>query len=255
MTTLINFRDFGGSRNVEGRYVREGCLYRSGHLASLARDASELMLAMDFDLVVDLRYFDERTKHVSPWPPAHAERLIYHPSKIGEDAPHLNIMRTAGEGVAQIDAAYREFYAALPFDANYKPLFANALERMAFRGGRTLIHCSAGKDRTGTLVALLLSVLGVDDATIVDEYMRSNGAPGMERLREYVREHPTPSGKIWDDALVDALIEVKPSYIAAALNAIRERHGSVEGYLRDGGLNASALERLRGAFLADGPDG
>ncbi|VWX50200.1 tyrosine-protein phosphatase [Novosphingobium sp. 9U] len=253
MSTPINFRDFGGQRTADGRYVRRGRLFRSGHLGWLDAAAIAAMLAYDFDLVVDLRYLDERTEHVSPWRQGDAARVIFHDNAMDHDAPHLQIMRRSGSDLEAIDAAYASFYSQLPFDPNYAPLFVTAIERMARSGGRTLIHCSAGKDRTGTLAALILAVLGVEESAIVADYLRSNEGLGMEQLREHVRERYIPTGGQTDEGQVRALIGVKAAYIGAALDAVRERHGSIEAYLVAQGASESALEGLRAAYLTDAP--
>ncbi|WP_285021517.1 tyrosine-protein phosphatase [Novosphingobium sp. fls2-241-R2A-195] len=246
---LINFRDFGGLEAADGMRVRSDRLFRSGHLGWLDDVDARFMIDMDFDVVVDLRYAEERRKELSPWPEDRLARLIAHDGAANRDAPHFQIMRAADASIADIRRAYVGFYAALPFDRWYRPLFAEAVRRIASGEGRVLVHCTAGKDRTGTLVALLLALLGVDDEAILADYLRTQGAPGMDALRDHVARTMLSRRAAADPGLVDALIGVAPDYLRAALFAVRQEAGSVEGYFAASGINGEILSRLRGTLL------
>lgn len=247
MATVINFRDFGGERTTSGGTVVTDRLYRSGHLAELDAAGLDRLLAHDFAAVIDLRYVDEREKERSPWPETALDRVVSHDGAATQDAPHIAIFASAMAGEARIDDAYAAFYGTLPFDALYRPLFAEAVRRIARTDGRVLIHCTAGKDRTGTLVALLLHLLGLPREAIVADYMRSLNAPGFDRLREDVRRRAfaKPDGPPLDDEQIEALIGVKPAYVEAVFEAVERRCGSVEAYFAEGGVTGEHIETLR----------
>lgn len=250
MTSLINFRDFGGDATGGGAQVVTGRLFRGGHIAGLGEAETSDLLAHDFGLVVDLRYSAERDSERSPWPAHAIDRVIAHDGS-REDAPHLQIIRAVLQEGRDIDPAYHAYYSALPFDGLYRPLFATAIKRVAATPGRVLVHCTAGKDRTGTLVALLLSLLGVPEDAIVADYMRSLGAPGMDKLRaDVIRRVVERDDAPLAEQRIDELIGVKPAYILTALKAVAARSGSVEAYFHDSGVTDETVQTLRRNWLA-----
>lgn len=247
---LLNFRDFGGVPTRSGGMVREGMLFRSGHMDGLAQAAQTSLLDHSFGLVIDLRYPEERRQRPSPWPLAMQDHILTHAAPDKAEAPHLEATRAAMRDGSDILNAYRQLYAALPFDRWYWPLFAQAVQRAADSDGPLLIHCTAGKDRTGLLVAILLRLLDVPDDAVIADYLRSASAPGMERLRDDLRQRVKAQGLPLTDAQVDQLCGVDRSYLEAAFAAIDERHGSLHAYLLAGGLPPPAVERLRARYLA-----
>lgn len=256
MRALINFRDFGGGQAVDGRRVRTDRLYRSGHLAGLGDEALDRLRRLDFAQVVDLRYADEREKDRSPWPDQVLDRVIAHDSATDADAPHLQVFAAALAGESDIDQAYQAFYTALPFDRWYRPLFAEATRRIAGAPGRVLVHCTAGKDRTGAYVALLLDLLGVPREAVIADYMRSLNAPGFSELRDEVAQRFARRGEAGPtEAQMDALIGVKPAYIEAVFAAVENRCDSTRAYFTQAGVDAATLDRLRETLLTDGGAG
>ncbi len=247
---LINFRDFGDERTLDGSRVQPDRLYRSGHMGHLDAAATTQLLDMDFAQVIDLRYADEREKDRSPWPDHALDRVVAHDGATADDAPHLQIFAAAMAGNGNIDDAYAAFYSALPYDRWYRPLFAEALRRLATTRGRVLVHCTAGKDRTGTLAALLLDMLGVPREAIVADYMRSKNAPGFAKLREEVAARMSAPGVAIDEDKAEALIGVKPAYVTAVFDAIEARSGSVERYFLESDVDRGVIDRLRANFLA-----
>jgi protein tyrosine/serine phosphatase len=108
-----------------------------------------------------------------------------------------------------------------------------------------VFHCSAGKDRTGVLAAVLLSLLGVADVVIAEDYGLS--AAAMEKLDEWQRAQPEAG-----DAMVlqpKTFLACPPQAMLTFLAQLRERFGSVEGYVREVGVPASTVGRLRATLL------
>jgi protein-tyrosine phosphatase len=113
-----------------------------------------------------------------------------------------------------------------------------------------VLHCAAGKDRTGVAAALLLTALGVAPADVVSDYALSDQVTDFERLVSdgdswrFLRELP-PEVRA-------PLFASRPAYIEAMLQSVRERHGTVEQYLQARlGLDAAALTQLRDLYLTD----
>jgi protein-tyrosine phosphatase len=250
LPAITNFRDAGGQPSHFGGRVAEGQIFRSGHLAGLDDRAVADLLGLDFRVIVDLRYTGEREAERSPWPDALVGRVLHHGSDREAVAPHLALL--AREGAVEDDVVqfFRRFYARLPFDTLYQPLYAGALRAMADEGGPVLIHCSAGKDRTGVLTGLLLHILGVDREAIFADYMETMKSEGLigsaERVAESVeaqfgRRPPIP--------VIDRLLEVRPEYLARSFASIEEEAGSMDAYFDQNGVGEPVRERIRERFL------
>jgi protein-tyrosine phosphatase len=250
MAELINFRDFGGHPVPDGRRVRTDRLYRCGQFEGVGAPAVDRLLGMDFALIADLRYETEQRRHPSPWPDSYAGRILAH----GEDrptAPHLTLLSRAGLDLEAVDRFYLDFYRSLPFDALYRPLFARVIAAIAAEQGRTLIHCAAGKDRTGLLCSLVLDTLGVERPAILADYLASARAPGLLALKPgIIASTAERHGHVLPEEVVDALIGVKTAYLDAAFAEIEAREGSVAAYLQASGVTQATQDALRARLLA-----
>lgn len=244
MNGLINFRDFGGMAVAGAGTVRRDVLYRSGAFRQADAVTVAAVVALDFDAVVDLRYPDERQLKPSPWPGHFAGRLLSHSGEGDADAPHLMLFRPGLAAPGAVGERYAAFYSELPFDPDYQPLFARVFARLAAGQGRVLIHCSAGKDRTGIFCALLLTALGVAWPAIMDDYLISRQAAESIELRDEVAARAAHhEAAALPETLISAVLGVDPAYLDATFAAIRRRCGSVDAYLDDLGADRAALRR------------
>ena len=114
-----------------------------------------------------------------------------------------------------------------------------------------LIHCAAGKDRTGVLAALTHRLLGVHPDDIVADYLLTNlSSHRPERLERAAKAIEAASGKTPDPAAVRAAMGVAAEYLACAFAAIEARHGTVEDYLREAlGVDAALREAIEARLL------
>ncbi|MBV2159265.1 tyrosine-protein phosphatase, partial [Achromobacter denitrificans] len=117
----------------------------------------------------------------------------------------------------------------------------------------TMIHCSAGKDRTGFACAILLKALGVDDEEIMADYLRAGeslvGTPIADEMAAALAaliDRPIAA-----DAMA-AIMSVRREYLETSLEAIDEHYGGIDHYLRRAGLGDRIQERLRGLLLTHG---
>jgi protein-tyrosine phosphatase len=251
MHGLPNFRDCGGLQSRYGGRVRTDQLYRAGSLFGARAQEIERLLQFDFALIADLRYAGERTDEPSPWPSEYSARIFFHAGDRAAEAPHMAPLRSGLMDEALVEKIYLQFYRDLPFDPLYRPLFGRVLGTLANLHGRALIHCSAGKDRTGGLVALIQHALGVPQDAILEDYLKWRQTPGLER---YVSD---TAGKLRERMgvgvrveLVAKLLDVEPAYLQAFFGEIVRRCGSVDAYLDACGLDATGRERLRVRLLA-----
>jgi protein tyrosine/serine phosphatase len=251
MIDVPNFRDFGGYPSRFGGRLRSDALYRSGELAAADPLAIERLLGLDFALIADLRYAGERTHAPSPWPVEYEPRIFAHGAERKATAPHLALLASEDLDESHVVAFFMTFYTRLPFDVLYRPLFGHILKALADTEGRMLVHCAAGKDRTGILVGLLHYALGVSRDDIVADYMKSKGAPGLAgRAPQIAAEVEVTHGRRPPLGAVQKLLEVEPEYLAAAFGAIEAQCGSVDVYLDEMGVTEPVREALRARWIA-----
>lgn len=241
-----NFRDYGGVPSGLGGHVRSDRLYRSGHVARALGADRDKLLALDFDVICDLRYELERSDQPSRWPDDYASRLLLHDGAPTADAPHVAVMKSGAFDEAGVDRFYLHYYRELTLDALYPGLFGRFLLAISASPGRSLIHCSVGKDRTGILAALVLKALGVDEDAIMADFVASNANSDIEemtpeiakRLREKL-DQPVSA------AAVRKMLQVEEDYLRVSFDTIREQYGSLDAYFSAIGFGPPHQEALR----------
>jgi len=236
-----NLRDMGGYAAADGRTVRWRTLYRSGSLGRIAGTGPAVLAGLGLGAIVDLRSNSERAKD------SHAAFTAAARSYWARDYDYsgADLQRrfadpasaTAEGGRAMMIDAFR----ALPGEqaASYAMLFARLLDC----DGPLLFKCSAGKDRTGLAAALVLTALDVPHETVLEDFLLSRVAPGMESLAAAM-EGIIPAAQLAH------MISVEPAYLDSAWAAIRAEHGSVERYLAALGVGPAETDRLRDRLLA-----
>lgn len=241
----INFRDFGGYVTADGSRVAPGKLFRCGALSMMTPDDHRRFDGLDIGVICDLRRPDEAEMNPTPaHPPFHVRQHI--PIEPGSSMMlRDSLARTEHGAQERIDfmiSITREI--ARDHHAEYQRLFEHLLETES----GFLLHCSAGKDRTGFGAALILNALGVDEKTIVDDYLLTNQAECLFRfMAERMRGNYGPE---LDDDSIMAITGVREEYLRAALDEVRTRHGSLDGYLDEIGINAAARAELKAKYLA-----
>jgi protein-tyrosine phosphatase len=132
--------------------------------------------------------------------------------------------------------------------ASYRQLFELLLQGRR----RVLIHCAVGKDRTGVAAALILSALGVDRDTIMEDYLLTNQFLPVDQELQRLLARYAQSGTAPAAEIMRPVLEARESYLTAAFAAIDEHFGSTSTYLREGlGLGESELDQLQGWYLQD----
>lgn len=249
-----NLRDYGGYDTVAGRRVRTGRLYRSAHHANATDADLDALHALGVAVVVDLRRRSEREQFASRFHADWAGRVIAHDVE-GQDAgaepPHVAFLRETDLSPDAVHAFMAHHYAESPEDPRHQELFRQYFAAIADGEGPVLIHCAAGKDRTGLLAALTHHVLGVSDEDIIADYLLTNEAARIEaRAPEVARRLAELYGRTPSDAAVRTFLGVRAEYIQACLAGIRARHGSLDGYLDHIGVDRAMRERVAEQLLA-----
>ena len=241
LTSASNLRDLGGWPTRDGRRVRTGLVFRAPALAALSPEDQAIVAVLDLRTVCDLRGTSEA--RATPVDLAGARRLPL-PIEPSVGASLRDILRTGQDSghaspedmLELLRDAYRAY--ALQSFPQYRALFEALL---APGGTPLLLHCSAGKDRTGFGSALFLSALAVAWDDVMEDYLATNTL----WRREIASNFDLPP------AVKDTLFSAHDSLLTAAFEALRTEYGSLDAYLeRAIGLDAAARAALASRFTA-----
>jgi protein tyrosine/serine phosphatase len=233
LTSIENFRDFGGYRASDGR-LRRQALFRSAQLGMASEADLERLGALGFNLVVDLRRPDERARQPTRRWPGFSADVISNDLQNETTESWIDFVARADPDAAEMRAYMLSYYRAAPFEARHIDLFSRYFDGLSRVDGPVLVHCSAGKDRTGVLVALTHALAGVANADILNEFLLTNQQPrGEERAALIAARLGELLGRTVNPWVANAAISVEAAYLEAAFAAIRERRGSIGAYLSD----------------------
>ncbi|MBJ7404892.1 MAG: tyrosine-protein phosphatase [Bradyrhizobium sp.] len=230
-----NFRDLGGYPTTDGRTTRWRHIFRSNHLGQLTAADVEIVRALGVRSAFDFRGREERTAGICALNEVAVHSLPIEPTVVAALRAELaSGSLTAALAIELMRESYRNYVRHNTH--SFRALFGHLLEDRA----PLVIHCTAGKDRTGFASALILHALGVADDVIAEDYLLTN--------RHYKLGASSASDLPAD--VLDAIGSVEASYLAAAFDAVRSEYGDLETYLRDG-LKLGTAERtaLKARYL------
>lgn len=248
---IDNFRDFGdyaaGPRRLKG-----GLLYRSaGH--GMATDADLARLAaMNLAVIVDLRRANEREKSPSRRWEGFAVQVIE--NDIGQEAADewATFITTSDLTQASFRDYMVDYYRKAPFQVRHIDLYRRYFQALAETDGPILVHCAAGKDRTGIICALTHHIAGVHPDDQLADFLLTNDPERLTNRLPMIRQVILDaSGKVADDDALMTAMRVEAEYLEAAFAVMAERSGSVDGYLeRELGVDSALRERLHARLVA-----
>lgn len=245
LKSVPNFRDIGGYRTTDGRYVRWNRIYRASRFSNLSPEDAQTLVNMDIHLICDLRTSSE---------------VVAEPDNIPDSIQflHLPAESTANRWIEltrmMFDAAYLpnlllNAYRTVMIDQNPQ-IFAEIFHRLADEQNYPLvIHCAAGKDRAGITTALILSFLGVPDEVIIADYTLSNAH--YEFFRETTQKVMLQLQVFGvSERDFDYLLIADGRIMQQALQHIHERYGTVENYLLSAAkVDKATLEQVKRNLL------
>jgi protein-tyrosine phosphatase len=247
----LNVRDVGGLPATGGRRTRSGALVRSDVLSRLTPAGREALLAHGVRTIVDVRSPSETARDADSY-------ALSKPTVDGDERwpAYLNLPFADGHeerAWQYIKAAYevassREELNRIDLDSHAKGIAAIVGAIADAPPGGVLVHCHAGKDRTGLVVALLLALVGVADAEIADDYALTalNLEPLIVDWLHQMSEDPA------EHARLRALADPRREAMLDTLAYLRRRHGTAERYLLAAGVEPEQIDRLRWRLLDGG---
>jgi len=244
-----NFRDLGGYKTQDGRRLKWGKLYRSSKLSALTDEDIGYIRRLGLTVICDFRQLTEQELE---------------PTLLGENVSHTvaslpvspgsssNFMENLHRGVIAVDdsAGFMEEMNR-DFVASQMPQYAQMFQLLLQGDQQLLIHCASGKDRTGFGAALILDVLGVSEETIVDDYLLTNNYlpidDEVERLSKDFIDH---AGEAVPKEVLRPMLEVRPEYIRACFEEIKNRYKSKQHFYESAlHLNSHDVEKLKDLYL------
>ncbi len=248
LSSAPNFRDLGGPIGTGGREVRSGQLFRSEALLEPTAEDAAALAGHGIALVCDLRSESERLHAPNRWWASRGVQRAEFDLLAGFSQavePWSALKRDPGRTGAV--EAMRTVYAGMAAAA--APHLAPLIDAILAVDGAVLIHCTAGKDRTGFVSAVLLAALGVERAGIMADYLASRGRR-TERVAEATRRLVRAQvGEISLDAL-EALLDVDEAYLDTSFKAIAEQYGDLASYMQAAGVGPDKITPLRARLLA-----
>jgi protein-tyrosine phosphatase len=249
---VLNFRDFGGWEAADGGKIARGKLYRSAAFNDATEADIRRLDAMGVRFLVDLRRPEERKHEPNKWP-GESCRVIFNDEGAEGIAlpPHLVALLQSDLSPQSTRAYMMSLYREIPFDPRLIRLYRDWFAELG-EGGAGVIHCAAGKDRTGIGCALTLLALGVDEETVFADYEFTNAAVDLEtRMPKIQARMEERLARKLDPAALKPMLGVEVDYLRASLEAIEERHGSALNYIEFVlGVGSAQREDLRAKLTA-----
>lgn len=242
---IHNFRDYGGYPVAGGGRVRRGLLWRSGHHGDALEPDLASVDAISLAHVFDMRGNSERSRNTCRRSTAFSAQVHFFDGETASLAPHLE----AADGALDVESAHRameRIYRELPNREPVLWILRRYFAELANGDGASLVHCHAGKDRTGMAVALLHHALGVHWDDAMDDFLATNRAHNNEARIASGYASVKDKYRAADVATVRVLMGVHARYLDAMREAVEAAHGSLDAFLEDVlGVTAERREALR----------
>jgi protein-tyrosine phosphatase len=229
---LINLRDLGGLPTISGASTLPGRLLRSESPHTLSEPGLQALLDTGIGAVVDLRTVSERERRPSPL------------AEAGVHTVHAPIFTDEDEFPDHLTTADEVYCWWL---RERRTGISAALTAVADApSAPVLVHCHAGKDRTGVVIALVLRLAGVDIDAIADDYAQS----GVQLAEMLARDRVTAMERGMNEAVVERIFTVRREAMVLTMECVDGEHGGAVSLMRSFGLTAARIHRLTTLMLS-----
>ncbi|MBT2443069.1 tyrosine-protein phosphatase [Streptomyces sp. ISL-36] len=255
LSGVRNFRDVGGLPTVDGRSVRFGRLFRSGHLAHATEEDAAFLSTLGLHTVFDFRnQADRKVEGADVELPG--VRNVNIPLNDPADGKEFWKLVSSGD-LEQLRSVLADGKAAARMSDSYRKMIvertaehSRVLHAMAEDSIPALMHCAAGKDRAGLSIAISLLAVGVEREAIEADYVKSNDPHRRYKVRRSSTAADAMSPEVME--LLSPLFDARVEYLRAAFETIEQSWGTVESYLSDGlKLSPETRERLRERLVTE----
>jgi len=247
---IHNFRDFGGYATGSGRRLKGARLYRSANHHRASDADLDRLRGLGLAVIVDLRQPDERQREPSRRWEGFDCAVVE--NDLSED--HLSfeqLVRSSDLSAAWFREHCLGFYARAPYEPRHVDLYRRYFLALADSDGGVLVHCAAGKDRTGLICALTHHVAGVHRDDMLDDYLLTNDDARIAAKIAFIGGFlERLTGKRPTEEALRIAVGVHADYLQRAFQVIEARDGSLDGYLEKTlGIDAALRERLQDRLL------
>lgn len=249
-----NFREVGGYPTHDGRRLKRGLLWRSAKLDELTAEDVEIIRALNIRTIADLRRRTERELSPTHHGIAAQARVLTWNVSGDRDEQTSTKLFASDETSENYFEGLLDLYRLLPEE--HTPHLSDLYRTVAEGGVPVLIHCAAGKDRTGVAVGLLLDLLGVQRPYILADYAKTEQLLDWTRLKKAAAVGAGVS-RDWLDRLeplaLQLLMRSDERYLAATFEDIETRYGSISNFARERlQFSPDTIEKLRDHLLEPG---
>ena len=236
LSGIHNFRDYGGYHVAGGGRVRAQMLFRSGQHVDATDADLTVVDALDIGTVIDLRGNGERAAHPCRRSASFGAAVLFHDGETAGrgGAPHVEAVHRPIATPADATSAMIDLYAFMPMRPNLQAILSRYFAALAAADRPSLVHCFAGKDRTGLAVALLHTMLGVHPDDVIADYLLTNVAGNSDaRIAAGAQAIRATRSTAISDAALRILMEVDAAYLDTAFATITREYGSIESYFAE----------------------
>ena len=242
----LNFRDFGGYPTRDGKSVIKGRLFRCGMLSDLSPSGRKAFEELDIGVICDLRREDEILQYPTPSePPFENQRHI--PIAPGTSAHLRDSFSSDADREATADER-SQFMQEITREIarDHVGAYTQMLNALLEVENGFLVHCMAGKDRTGFGVAIIQLALGVSETDVMADYLLTNQA---SELITTIGQRMSVQGMPLSQETLEILALVKEEYLMAALSELETQFGGINGYLEAAGLSTADQNYLKSRLV------
>jgi protein-tyrosine phosphatase len=228
---IENLRDFG-DYEAGARRLKRGRLYRSAHHANATDQDLEAMAALNLAVIVDLRRPNERERDPNRQWPGFAAQVISNDMGQTDEDPWHSFIKSSDLSADAFRGYMVEYYRVGPYVDRHVDLYSRYFQALATVDGPVLIHCAAGKDRTGMLAALTHHIAGVSDDDIIADFLLTNDEARFARRMPMLVQHIADlAGRTPTEDAARMAMGVEAQYLETAFASMKATSGSLDAYL------------------------